>query len=252
MKIKLIRNFVIAVASVGLFAFSADAFTSTNAPSTYANIAIDGSFSDWAGVPLAYSMPQVSGAKVQFQDLYVANDANYLYVYFTLYTAANPFTSSQNLFIDTDENFNTGNHEHGIGSDLLVQSGSGYQETSGVFNAGAIDGLDYLMASNSLGTSYELRISLTATDATGGTPVFPDSTISLYLESSEGGSVGNEWFPNASGSSEGGLIYTLAPEPAPEPSTSILLAGPGAFAVALIARRRLKYAQDKRNLSQAV
>ncbi|HEY3761501.1 MAG TPA: hypothetical protein VGN23_07120 [Verrucomicrobiae bacterium] len=233
------RCFVIAIFGICFLGFKASAFTSTNAPSTYANINIDGSFTDWSGVPLAYSMPQVTGARVQFQNLYVANDANYLYIYFTLYTAANPFTASQSIFIDTDTNFNTGNHEHGIGSDLLVQSGNGYQETSGVFNAGAVNGLNYLMASNSLGTSYELSISLDATYASGGAPVFTGNTISLYLESSEGGSVGNEWFPNASGSSEGGLIYTLGVESVPEPSVAgVSLLCAGCVAVVVIQRRK--------------
>ncbi|HEY1717350.1 MAG TPA: PEP-CTERM sorting domain-containing protein [Verrucomicrobiae bacterium] len=237
MKSKLIHYVAILIAGVCIYGFNACA-TTINAPSTYANITIDGSFSDWASVPLAYSQPQLPADVVQYDQLYVANDANYLYIYFTLYTPAYPFTSSQNLFFDADTNYATGDHEHGIGSDMGVQSGVGFQQASGVFNTGGtINGLNYMMASNSLGTSYELRISLDATYNTGGAPVFTGDTVSIYLESSEAG--GSEWFPNFSSSAPAGLTYTLAAAPVPEPSSFSLLAfGGGALAIIGIARRR--------------
>ncbi|HEY3761511.1 MAG TPA: spherulation-specific family 4 protein [Verrucomicrobiae bacterium] len=172
---------------------------------TFRHIVIDGSFDDWADVPLAYSQSETTNAVVQFQNVYLANDDDYLYIRFTLYTNANPFTSSQNIFIDADTNYNTGNHEHGIGSDLLVQSGVPYQENSGVFNAGTDSNLSWLVAPAALTNDFELRISRN-TLGTNGLPVLTNNTIAIILESSEGGSVGNEWFPSATG----GLIYTFA------------------------------------------
>ncbi|HEY3761512.1 MAG TPA: alkaline phosphatase family protein [Verrucomicrobiae bacterium] len=172
---------------------------------TYQSITVDGSFDDWTNVPLAYSQSQVSNAVVQYQNLYLANDDNYLYIRFTVYTNANPFTSSQNIFIDADTNYNTGNHEHGIGSDLLIQNGAPYQENSGVFNAGSDSNLSWLSAPAAPTNDFELRISRN-TLGTNGLPALTNNTIAIFLESSEGGSVGNEWFPNVTG----GLIYTFA------------------------------------------
>lgn len=195
---KIVRYLFAAVASVCFFASSVFG-------GTYKNIVIDGSFSDWSDVPLADSEPQLAGATIQFQNLYVANDDNYLYIRFSLYANGNPFTSSQNIFIDADTNYATGNHEHGIGSDLLIQSGNPYQENSGVFNAGADSNLGWLSAPSAPTNEFEIRISRN-TLGTNGQPVFTNNTIAIFLESSEGGSIGNEWFPNVNG----GLIYTFA------------------------------------------
>lgn len=170
---------------------------------TFRHITIDGSFDDWAGIPLAYTQAQPTGDVVQFQNIYVANDESYLYIRFSLYTNANPFTSSQNIFIDTDTNYNTGNHEHGIGSDLLIQSGSPYQENSGVFNAGSDSNLNWLSAPAAPTNEFEVRISRNVL-GTNGLPILTNSTIALLLESGE--SSGNEWFPNITG----GLIYSFA------------------------------------------
>jgi hypothetical protein len=211
MKIRLI-HLAVAVAGVCAFNLKVHAQAQLFAPSTYKNIVIDGSFSDWAGVPLATNQVQVPNAKVQFQNLYVANDQNYLYIRFSLYDSTNPFTSSQNLFIDADTNYNTGNHEHGIGSDLLIQSGSGYQENSGVFNAGAVANLGWSSAPAVPANQFEVRISRNVL-GTNGLPIFTNNTVSIYLESGEGGSIGNEWFPNLSGAAPGGLVYTFASPP---------------------------------------
>ena len=63
--------------------------------STYKHITIDGDMSDWAGVPLASTKPQVDGDAVSFENLYVANDEDYIYIRFSLYSAANPFPRSR-------------------------------------------------------------------------------------------------------------------------------------------------------------
>ena len=212
MKNKLIY-LAFAILSACAFDFSAQAQAQIFAPSTYKNITIDGSFSDWAGVPLANNRTQITNAVIQFQNIYVANDQNYLYIRFSLYTNANPFTSMVNYFFDADTNFNTGAHEHGIGSDLLVQSGVGYQEYTGVFNAGSATNLNWLSAPAAPTNQYEIRISRSVL-GTNGLPMFVSNTISLYLESGEGGTIGNEWFPNLSGTTPGGLVYTFATPPA--------------------------------------
>jgi hypothetical protein len=195
---KAMHRYAVLIAGICLIIINAHA-------GTYKNITIDGSFSDWAGVPLTYSQTQITNAIVQFQNCYIANDDNYLYIRFSLYTNCNPFTSSQNIFIDADTNYNTGNHEHGIGSDLLIQSGNPYQENSGVFNAGAGSNLGWLSAPAAPTNEFEVRISRSVL-GTNGLPMFTNNTVGLFLESSEGGSIGNEWFPNVTG----GISYTFA------------------------------------------
>src|SRR5687767_2339408 len=110
---------------------------------TFKRITIDGSFADWAGVPLAYSDASETTAGADFRDIYVANDEQYLYIRFTLYTNDSPFTSRNNIFIDADNDPATGFHPLGLafGSEMLVQSGTGYQEKNGGFNEGAVTGL---------------------------------------------------------------------------------------------------------------
>ncbi len=170
---------------------------------TFKHITIDGSFDDWGGVPLAATQAQPTNVAVAFQNLYVANDESYLYLRFSLYNPTNPFTSKQNIFLDTDVNAATGYSEPGLGSEMLIQSGKAYRETNGIFNAGAINGLDWAASPAVPAGEFEVRISRYAT-YTNGAPVFTNNTIALSLESGE--SSGNEWFPNVSG----GIVYTFA------------------------------------------
>jgi hypothetical protein len=164
---------------------------------------IDGSFGDWSGVPLAATQAEPANVSVAFQNLYVANDESYLYLHFSLYNATNPFTSKQNIFLDTDAVATTGYSEPGLGSEMLIQAGKAYRETNGIFNAGTLNALDWSASPAGTGNEFEVRISRHATD-TNGAPVFTNNSIVLALESGE--SSGNEWLPN------GGLAYTFASE----------------------------------------
>ena len=200
---KVIHYLALTIAGVCLSGLHAYA-QPISVASTYKTMTIDGLFGDWTRVPLAYTQAQPAGDVVAFQNLYVANDDNYLYIRFSLYGSANPFTSKQNIFFDTDTNPATGNSEHGLGSEMLVQSGNGYRETNGVFNAGTINGLSWQASPAAPATEFEVRISRNATYALNGAPVFTNNTIAIFLESSE--SSGNEWFPNVTG----GLLYAFA------------------------------------------
>src|SRR5213076_1420337 len=113
---------------------------------TFKHITIDGSFDDWAGIPPAFtrSDPDTT-TSVAYKDIYVANDETYLYIRFTLFSAADPFTSHENIFLDTDNNVGTGFSAAGgrVGSEMLIQGGAGYQEKNGGFNEGAINGVGW-------------------------------------------------------------------------------------------------------------
>ncbi|MGH7977448.1 MAG: hypothetical protein ACREC8_12405 [Limisphaerales bacterium] len=181
---------------------------------TYANITIDGNLSDWADVPLAYTAPLGSSDAIQYENVYLANDANNLYIQFTLYSASpDAFANGyDNLFIDTDNNPVTGYSVGGIGSEMLVQWGSGYQELSGNFNAGSIDNLGWSIAGSPDSMDFELAISRNATYASDDSPAFANNTISILLEGDDTSYNNVEFAPPS-----GGIAYIFAP--VPEPST---------------------------------
>jgi hypothetical protein len=197
MKNKKLTRLVTLIATACLFCGGAIA-------GTFKNISVDGSFADWAGVPLLDSDPLDNPAGVDYSDVYVANDDNYLYIRFTLHAAADPFTFQQNIFIDADNNPGTGYGANGLGSEMLIQSGAGYQEKNGGFNEGGINGLGWAASPSGAGTQFEVRISRAATYASDGTPVFSSGTIALVLESD--GSP-NEWAPTSP------VVYTFESAP---------------------------------------
>src|SRR5687767_11494347 len=167
---------------------------------TFKRITIDGSFADWAGTPLAYSDASETAAGADFRNVYVANDEQYLYIRFTLYTNDSPFTSRNNIFIDGDHNPGSGFHPLGLagfGSEMLIQSGSGYQEKNGGFNEGPINGLGWSAAPAENATDFELRIARAATYANDGLPVFSDDTLAILLEAENASFVAVDLAPDS-------------------------------------------------------
>lgn len=160
----------------------------TNNPAgTYKNITIDGNFSDWSGVPVLGLAP-VTNAAISFASLSAANNSNYLFLRFTLHAAGPPFSDfNTHVFVDTDNNNVTGYHPSGssIGSELLIESGAGYDERNGSFNAGSVSGLVWLLSPAGAGTDFEVRISRQAT-YTGGGLVFTNATIRIVLQDNRG------------------------------------------------------------------
>ncbi len=183
------------------------------AESTFKRIAIDGSFADWAGVPIAWSDPSETTAGADFRDVYVANDEQYLYIRFTLYTNDSPFTSRNNIFIDADNNAPSGFHPLGradFGSEMLIQGGTGYQEKNGGFNEGAINGLAWSASPTANAMDFELRISRAATYVSDGMPVFASDTIAILLESENTSFTAVDTAPDS-----GGIVYTFTNPPPP-------------------------------------
>ncbi len=203
----------------GLAALSAAALTAQ--AGTYKTITIDGSFGDWAGVPLAYEDPADSTDSADYRRIYIANDDNYLYVRFTLERAANPFLSNANIFIDTDASVDTG-YKAIVGSELLIQSGAGYDERGGGFNEGGVNGLGWLAAPTGEATEFEVRIARNAAYGSDGAPVFVSDTFALLLESEDSHFVRQDTAPDTEG-----LVYTFAPAPPPltTPQTLASLTG---------------------------
>ena len=176
---------------------------------TYKTITIDGSYGDWAGVPIAHDDPADSTESADYRRIYLANDDDYLYLRFTLERAADPFLSNSNLFLDTDADVGTG-HVVVVGSELLVQGGSAFDERGGGFNEGGVTELGWLSAPSGAGTEFEVRISRHAKYVTDGAAVFGGDTVSILLEAEDSKFAQQETAPDSEG-----LLYTFAPVPPP-------------------------------------
>lgn len=185
------------------------------------SLVVDGNFDDWADVPLAHTDPsEEPAAGTDFQDIWVSNDDQYLFIRFTLYAPGNPGTYLNNIFLDTDPE-NIGFSSWGIGSELLIQQGAGYQQKNGGFNEGGIEGLDFAMAPTGTGTDFELRISRSARYASDQLPVFVADTIRFFLETENTSFVTTDTAPDV-----GGLEYTFVPVSPTEPGPlAITLSG---------------------------
>jgi hypothetical protein len=178
-------------------------------------VVIDGSFADWAGLEIAHTDAQEDPvAGTDFKDVWVFSDANYLYLHFTLYKPGNPNTYLNNIFIDADNDPATGFSSSGIGSEMLIQEGAGYQEKNGGFNEGGISDLDFAVFPAGEGTEFELRISRNAKYASDGLKVFTNDTIRFFLETENSSFSTTDTAPDSAG-----IEYTLAAGPAPAPGS---------------------------------
>ena len=116
--------------------------------SSYKSIVIDGSFADWAGVPWAYQ-GAVDGNPVNYVQVQFANDTNNLYGHVKLASPYALFSDYySHLFVDTDANSQTGYPVTGalFGSEMMIESGLGYDQRNGSFNAGPISNLGWAVA----------------------------------------------------------------------------------------------------------
>ncbi len=199
-------------------ACSLTALAQTSVPSTFKHINIDGSFNDWVGVPLAYTSTNQPANAIQYENVYIANDQSNLYVRFTLYSPRAAFQNTyDNIFIDSDDNTGTGFPVAGIGSEMLIQWGGGYQEKNGGFNEGGVNNLGWNIAGSADSMDYEFSISLGATFASDNTLVFASNTIAILLEGDNTSYNNVEFVPPS-----GGMVYTFATAPT-APSASVPL-----------------------------
>lgn len=169
-------------------------------------IAVDGSFADWNGAVVS-SPDGVDATPVDFANVSVCNDADWLYVRFTLHAPASAFNDfNSHLFIDTDNNPATGFVPGGtvFGSELMIEGQTGYDQRGGGFNEGGVNGLSMAILPGGAATEFELRLSRSAVYATGGAPVFPGRTIRILLQHNGGDLTRID-----------GIPYTLAATPPP-------------------------------------
>ncbi len=83
-------------------------------------ITIDGLFDDWENVPLSYQDPQGDGTDLDFADLKITYDNEFLFIYFSLHFGESLLQDGNavHLYIDTDNNLETGHPVNGLGAEL--------------------------------------------------------------------------------------------------------------------------------------
>jgi hypothetical protein len=198
---------------------------------TLANITIDGSFADWAGVPIANSDPTDSSA-IDIADVQIANDAANLYLRITYHTPVNPNTGpSLYLAFDTDNNVASGFNIYSlgtVGSEAGFQSDFPFDQRTG-FNVGGLSAgatispIDFGNPANVV-SSQEYSIPRNLTFVNGGQTVFGNSfTLMLWTDSSVAADV------------TGGMGYEFAAVPEPT-----MLAGLGAVGLLSLRRRKVR------------
>lgn len=196
---------------------------------TLATISVDGSFSDWAGVPVLLS-DAADSASIDFADVQIANDASNLYLRLTYHSAVNPNAAGSGslyLSFDIDNSVATGFNIYGlntVGSEAAFSNDFPFDQRTG-FNVGALSAAAAI-APFAFGnpaattTSQEYSIPRSLSFVNGGQNVF-GSSFTLML-----------WTDSTSIDTTAGIPYTFAavPEPTSGGALSILLMA--------IARRR--------------
>lgn len=189
---------------------------------TYATIAIDGSFSDWVGVPILRRLPPgTSGTNLDLSTLAIANDSSNLYLLLTYHQLVNP-NAGPSVFVavDNDNNTNTGFDVYGlglIGSEVSWQNDFPFAQSNGVYNTGGgITGGNAVIAPYfTMTTTQEYAISRSATFTANGLPIFPNNTLTLLAYAD----------PTLSSDLLGPLQYTFATNVVPSTYTHITVDG---------------------------
>ncbi len=195
---------------------------------TFANIALDGDTSDWTGI--AASATNTGTGPIN--QIFLANNDTHLFVRITFTTPTNILTDGFSLNIDNDNNTATGFNTHSlnlIGSEVLYEGESAYQQATGNYNTGATTNAPLLIALYGQSvSSLEFGIVRTAIINTGTSAlVFPNDTFKLA-----------SYFSSGSGTFTITDAYTFGTAAVPEPSTFAALAGFGALSLAFFRRRR--------------
>lgn len=176
-------------------------------PSATPCIRIDGSFVDWDEPSFTDAAGDSQDAVTDFTSGWVSNDDEQLYLRFQTAQSQAFFSSPRNnIFIDTDNNPATGYSISGIGSELMIQAGQGYDQRGGGFNEGTVTGLGLAYSPTGSTTDREVEISRGARYSKDNAPVFIGTSIRIVLESENTDFATKEVAPDS-----GGFPYTIAP-----------------------------------------
>jgi hypothetical protein len=159
----------------------------TNVLGTFKNIKIDGSFSDWTGVPWAYQGAP-DGDPVNYLQVQFANDTNNFYGHVKLASPYALFSDYySHVFFDTDLEAQTGYPVTGalFGSKMMIESGNGFDQRNGSFNAGPVSNLGWAVLPSRSTNEFEFQVSLSAMYS-DSSPVFGRTPFRVLLQDDRG------------------------------------------------------------------
>ncbi len=196
--------------------FSQELTTQTNAYLTSNPIAIEGLFDDWADVPLSYSDPAADNIIEDFAELKITNDNDFLFINFSFHNGDQLLQDANevHLYIDTDNNVETGFAIHDIGADLEYCFGcrSGFFHHTTGSDSISQNELTLRRAPTVSAERFEIAISRTCDAMTLNGTQRADTVSMLFVESDPAG----DRLPD-----EGGVQYVIdtafvaPPEPIP-------------------------------------
>lgn len=154
-------------------------------------ISLDGNFDDWQSVPIASDTSNDSPGSngLLFEHVKVTNDERFLFVKFQINKDID--ISEDNtirLYLDTDNNSQTGVSINGIGAELMFRFGNRfgtYYAAGGGQQTVYFDDLR-LRALPSV-TSDRFEIAIARDTTVGGQPLFPSDTIRVLFWDAPGG-----------------------------------------------------------------
>jgi len=150
-------------------------------------ITIDGIFEDWAIVPVAHSDSSGDGTFEDFAELKITNDKDFLFLKIRFYDGEHLLQdlNAIRVYIDTDNNIQSGLKVNGIGADIEWCFGCRlgvYHNTTG---QETINQNDIVLRSAPTVTSreFEIALGLNSDPMTLGRMIIPDS-IMIFLSNS--------------------------------------------------------------------
>ena len=176
-------------------------------------IQLDGNFDDWSGVALLGADSPNDGGTVDFANVWVANDQDYLYIRFETGGEVQPDEQQDiRIYVDTDMNAGTGTSFGGIGAELVWELGG----RTGTFYSPGATTLDHpdiglLVGPTVSNTEFELALRRDALP-NGSDPLFTGSQVRFVLRDADSG----DTMPDS-----GGLAYTFAAGSDVAPSLSL-------------------------------
>jgi hypothetical protein len=176
-------------------------------------IAIDGSRSDWQGVPEFPLDTDTTppGPELDFDVAQFANDASNIYFRLQLLPSPSgmpqPYSSRHNLFLDTDQDRNTGFYGGGsflaTGADYLVQGPELYEFVGETQEAFSWNFLQILTANDATDTDIEVAVPIVAI----GSP----AQFDFYFNAANSDFATEDFYPEFANSSLGDFFtYEIA------------------------------------------
>ncbi|MEL6252339.1 MAG: endonuclease/exonuclease/phosphatase family protein [Bacteroidota bacterium] len=181
-------------------------------------IILDEVYDDWANIPELASDPigDQGSSVIDFGKLWMSNDEDFLFFRIEVGPEINLQDNNEvKLYLDTDNDLNTGLSSGGIGADLVYHFGGRNGEV--FINGGSVSiyHSDIFLVSSPTVTSSQFEIAISRDAEVQGQRLFIGNEIKVLFKNNI---LGADQIPDASG----GLSYTFTTQaPAPLPAYSI-------------------------------